>query len=144
MRILIQRVKRASVTISGKIKSKIDTGLLILVGIEEAEWLAKKATSLRIFDDENGIMNRSVKDIGGSVLIVSQFTLHASTKKGNRPSYIKAAKHEHAIPMYEALCHYTEQEIGKSVATGEFGADMQVELVNDGPVTIWIDSKNKE
>ncbi|OKZ31535.1 MAG: D-tyrosyl-tRNA(Tyr) deacylase [Bacteroidales bacterium 43_8] len=93
---------------------------------------------------ENGIMNRSVKDIGGSVLIVSQFTLHASTKKGNRPSYIKAAKHEHAIPMYEALCHYTEQEIGKSVATGEFGADMQVELVNDGPVTIWIDSKNKE
>ena len=140
MRILIQRVKRASVTISGKIKSKIDTGLLILVGIEEAdtkedaEWLAKKATSLRIFDDENG----------GSVLIVSQFTLHASTKKGNRPSYIKAAKHEHAIPMYEALCHYTEQEIGKSVATGEFGADMQVELVNDGPVTIWIDSKNKE
>ena len=109
MRILIQRVKQASVTISGKIKSKIDTGLL-----------------------------------GGSVLIVSQFTLHASTKKGNRPSYIKAAKHEHAIPMYEALCHYTEQEIGKSVATGEFGADMQVELVNDGPVTIWIDSKNKE
>ena len=125
MRILIQRVKRASVTISGKIKSKIDTGLLILVGIEEAdtkedaEWLAKKATSLRIFDDENGIMNRSVKDIGGSVLIVSQFTLHASTKKGNRPSYIKAAKHEHAIPMYEALCHYTEQEIGKSVAIEE-------------------------
>lgn len=121
-----------------------------MVGIEEAdtkedaEWLAKKATSLRIFDDENGIMNRSVKDIDGSVLIVSQFTLHASTKKGNRPSYIKAAKHEHAIPMYEALCHYTEQEIGKSVATGEFGADMQVELVNDGPVTIWIDSKNKE
>lgn len=150
MRILIQRVKRASVTINGKIKSKIDTGLLILVGIEEAdtkddaEWLAKKAVSLRIFDDENGIMNRSVKDIDGSVLIVSQFTLHASTKKGNRPSYIKAAKHEHAIPMYEALCHYTEQEIGKSVATGVFGADMQVELVNDGPVTIWIDSKNKE
>ena len=116
MRILIQRVKRASVTINGKIKSKIDTGLLILAGIEEAdtkddaEWLAKKAASLRIFDDENGIMNRSVKDIDGSVLIVSQFTLHASTKKGNRPSYIKAAKHEHAIPMYEALCHYTNKK----------------------------------
>ncbi len=150
MRVLIQRVKEASVSIGGEIKSAIDTGLLILVGVEDAdtkedaEWLAKKSASLRIFDDENGVMNRSVKDIGGSILIVSQFTLHASTKKGNRPSYIKAAKHEHAIPMYEALCHYTAQEIGKPVLTGEFGANMQVKLINDGPVTIWIDSKNRE
>lgn len=150
MRVLIQRVKRASVSIDGKIKSKIDTGLLVFVGVEDAdtkedaEWLAKKIASLRIFNDDKGVMNRSVKDIGGSILIVSQFTLHASTKKGNRPSYIKAAKHEHAIPMYEALCHYSEQEMGKPIATGRFGADMQVELINDGPVTIWIDSKNKE
>ncbi|WP_455497559.1 D-aminoacyl-tRNA deacylase [Coprobacter sp.] len=150
MRILIQRVKRASVTINGKIKSKIGTGLLILAGIEDADtpedakWLAKKASSLRIFDDENGIMNQSVKDIDGSILIISQFTLHASTKKGNRPSYIKAAKHELAIPIYEAFCHDIEQETSKSVSTGEFGANMQVELINDGPVTIWIDSKNKE
>lgn len=150
MRILIQRVKQASVTIDGKIKSEIGTGLLILTGIEDAdtaddaEWLAKKASSLRIFDDENGVMNRSVKDIDGSVLIISQFTLHASTKKGNRPSYIKAAKHEHAIPMYEAFCRFVTQETGKPAATGQFGADMKVALINDGPVTIWIDSKNKE
>lgn len=150
MRILIQRVSRASVTINGKIKSEIGIGLLILTGIEyadtpeDAEWLAKKASSLRIFDDENGVMNYSVKDTGGSILIISQFTLHASTRKGNRPSYIKAAKHEHAIPMYETFCRYIEQETGKPAATGEFGADMQVELVNDGPVTIWIDSKNRE
>lgn len=150
MRIVIQRVTHASVTIEGKIKSKIGQGLLILVGIEDAddasdaEWLSKKAANLRIFDDENGVMNRSIKEIGGEILIISQFTLFASTKKGNRPSYIRASKHEHAIPLYEQFCAFIEEECGKKPGTGEFGADMKVELLNDGPVTIIIDSKQKE
>ncbi|HIT81335.1 MAG TPA: D-tyrosyl-tRNA(Tyr) deacylase [Candidatus Caccoplasma merdavium] len=150
MRIVIQRVAHASVTIEGKIKSKIGQGLLILVGIEDAddasdaEWLSKKAANLRIFDDENGVMNRSIKEIGGEMLIISQFTLFASTKKGNRPSYIRASKHEHAIPLYEQFCAFIEEECGKKPGTGEFGADMKVELLNDGPVTIIIDSKQKE
>lgn len=150
MRIVIQRVTHASVTIEGKIKSKIGQGLLILVGIEDAddasdaEWLSKKAANLRIFDDENGVMNRSIKEVGGEILIISQFTLFASTKKGNRPSYIRASKHEHAIPLYEQFCAFIEEECGKKPGTGEFGADMKVELLNDGPVTIIIDSKQKE
>lgn len=150
MRIVIQRVAHASVTIEGKIKSKIGQGLLILVGIEDAddtsdaEWLSKKAANLRIFDDENGVMNRSIKEVGGEILIISQFTLFASTKKGNRPSYIRASKHEHAIPLYEQFCAFIEEECGKKPGTGEFGADMKVELLNDGPVTIIIDSKQKE
>ena len=150
MRIVIQRVAHASVTIEGKIKSKIGQGLLILVGIEDAddasdaEWLSKKAANLRIFDDENGVMNRSIKEIGGEILIISQFTLFASTKKGNRPSYIRASKHEHAIPLYEQFCAFIEEECGKKPGTGEFGADMKVELLNDGPVTIIIDTKQKE
>ncbi|ADQ80073.1 D-tyrosyl-tRNA(Tyr) deacylase [Paludibacter propionicigenes WB4] len=150
MRILIQRVNEASVEIDNKIKSAINAGLLILVGIEEAdtiedsEWLAGKAVGLRIFDDENGVMNRSVTDIGGEILVVSQFTLHAMTKKGNRPSYIKAAKHEIAIPLYEHFCRALSLKLGKEVKTGTFAADMKVALVNNGPVTIWIDSKNKE
>lgn len=150
MRIVIQRVTHASVTIEGKIKSKIGQGLLILVGIEDAddasdaEWLSKKAANLRIFDDENGVMNRSIKEVGGEMLIISQFTLFASTKKGNRPSYIRASKHEHAIPLYEQFCAFIEEECGKKPGTGEFGADMKVELLNDGPVTIIIDSKQKE
>lgn len=150
MRILIQRVNQASVEINGKIKSSINVGLLILVGIEEAdtkedsEWLAGKAVGLRIFDDENGVMNRSVTDIDGEILVVSQFTLHAMTKKGNRPSYIKAAKHETAIPLYEHFCTELSMKLGKKVETGTFAADMKVALVNNGPVTIWIDSKNKE
>ena len=150
MRIVIQRVAHASVTIEGKIKSKIGQGLLILVGIEDAddtrdaEWLSKKTANLRIFDDENGVMNRSIKEIGGEILIISQFTLFASTKKGNRPSYIRASKHEHAIPLYEQFCAFIEEECGKKPGTGEFGADMKVELLNDGPVTIIIDSKQKE
>lgn len=150
MRIVIQRVAHASVTIEGKIKSKIGQGLLILVGIEDAddasdaEWLSKKAANLRIFDDENGVMNRSIKEIGGEILIISQFTLFASTKKGNRPSYIRASKHEHAIPLYEQFCAFIEEECSKKPGTGEFGADMKVELLNDGPVTIIIDSKQKE
>ena len=150
MRIVIQRVAHASVSIEGKIKSKIGQGLLILVGIEDAddasdaEWLSKKAANLRIFDDENGVMNRSIKEVGGEILIISQFTLFASTKKGNRPSYIRASKHEHAIPLYEQFCAFIEEECGKKPGTGEFGADMKVELLNDGPVTIIIDSKQKE
>lgn len=150
MRILIQRVNEASVEIDNKIKSAINAGLLILVGIEEAdttedsEWLAGKAVGLRIFDDENGVMNRSVTDIDGEILVVSQFTLHAMTKKGNRPSYIKAAKHEIAIPLYEHFCRELSLKLGKEVKTGTFAADMKVALVNNGPVTIWIDSKNKE
>lgn len=150
MRIVIQRVAHASVTIEGKIKSKIGQGLLILVGIEDAddasdaEWLSKKAANLRIFDDENGVMNRSIKEVGGEILIISQFTLFASTKKGNRPSYIRASKHEHAIPLYEQFCAFIEEECGKKPGTGKFGADMKVELLNDGPVTIIIDSKQKE
>ena len=150
MRILIQRVNEASVEIDNKIKSAINAGLLILVGIEEvdtsedSEWLAGKAVGLRIFDDENGVMNRSVADIDGEILVVSQFTLHAMTKKGNRPSYIKAAKHEIAIPLYEHFCKELSLKLGKGVKTGTFAADMKVALVNNGPVTIWIDSKNKE
>ena len=150
MRVIIQRVNEASVEIDNKIKSAIGAGLMILVGIEEAdttedsEWLAGKVLGLRIFDDENGVMNRSVTDIDGEVLIVSQFTLHAMTKKGNRPSYIKAAKHEIAIPLYEHFCQSVSEKLGKDVQTGTFAADMKVALVNNGPVTIWIDSKNKE
>jgi D-tyrosyl-tRNA(Tyr) deacylase len=150
MRILIQRVNEASVEIDKQIKSDIREGLLVLVGIEEAdtfedsEWLAGKVTGLRIFDDENGIMNRSVIDVNGEILVISQFTLHAMTRKGNRPSYIKAAKHETAIPLYDHFCRELSQKLGKEVQTGTFAADMKVSLVNDGPVTIWIDSKNKE
>ena len=150
MRVLIQRVNEASVEINQQIKSKIGVGLLVLVGIEnedlkeDADWLAGKITSLRIFDDEKGVMNRSVTDIDGEMLVVSQFTLHAMTKKGNRPSYIKAAKHEIAIPLYEHFCNSLSEKLGKKVQTGTFAADMKVSLVNNGPVTIWIDSKNKE
>ncbi|NDP22698.1 MAG: D-tyrosyl-tRNA(Tyr) deacylase [Paludibacter sp.] len=150
MRILIQRVSEASVEIDNQIKSHIQTGLLVLVGIEDSdgdedcEWLANKVVGLRIFDDENGIMNRSVQDVDGEILVVSQFTLHAQTKKGNRPSYLKAAKHETAIPLYNYFCSLLNQKVKKEVKTGTFAADMKVALVNDGPVTIWIDSKNKE
>jgi D-tyrosyl-tRNA(Tyr) deacylase len=150
MRILIQRVSEASVVIDQKIKSAISTGLLILVGIEEedtvvdSDWLAGKAINLRIFNDESEVMNKSVLDISGEVLVVSQFTLHAQTKKGNRPSYIKAAKHEIAIPLYEHFCKCLSEKLGKSVQTGTFAADMKVSLINDGPVSIWMDSKSKE
>ena len=150
MRIVVQRVSQASVTINDKINGEIGIGLLVLLGIEEADnqtdadWLAVKLVNLRIFDDENGVMNRSVLDINGGILVVSQFTLHASTKKGNRPSYIKAARPEQAIPLYEYFCMSLEKISEKTVQTGVFGADMQVSLVNDGPVTIIIDSKNKE
>ena len=150
MRTLIQRVQHASVTIDGQLKSQIGKGLLVLVGIEDRdtqediEWLCKKIANLRIFDYENGVMNRSVTETEGEVMVVSQFTLHASTKKGNRPSYIHASKPDVAIPMYEAFCAEMGLQIGKEVQTGTFGADMKVELVNDGPVTIWIDSQNKE
>ena len=150
MRVVIQRVTHASVTINGVCKSAIEKGLLVLLGIEEAdgkkdvEWLCKKIVNLRIFDDENGIMNKSVSDIEGNILLISQFTLHASTKKGNRPSYIKAAKHEISVPLYEAFCKELSATLGKEIGTGEFGADMKVELLNDGPVTICMDTKNKE
>ena len=150
MRTVIQRVNKASVTIEGNIKSSINEGLLILVGIEEtdtledAEWLAKKISTLRIFNDDNGVMNKSVIDIDGELLVISQFTLFASYKKGNRPSWLRAARHEISIPLYEYFCSQVSSLIGKPVATGEFGADMKVELLNDGPVTICMDSKNKE
>jgi D-tyrosyl-tRNA(Tyr) deacylase len=150
MRTLIQRVSSASVTIDGRIHSSIGNGLLVLIGIEEADncddidWLAQKITNLRIFPDAEGVMNVSVKDCGGEIIAVSQFTLHAVTKKGNRPSYIKAAKPDVAIPLYETFVKVVEKELGKSIGTGVFGADMKVALVNDGPVTIWIDSKAKE
>lgn len=150
MRILIQRVSEASVEIDNQIKSSIQTGLLVLVGIEDAdseadsEWLAGKVAGLRIFDDENGVMNRSVMDVDGEILVISQFTLHAQTKKGNRPSYIKAAKHEIAIPLYNHFCNSLSRKLNKEVKTGTFAADMRVALVNNGPVTIWMDSKNKE
>ena len=150
MRVLIQRVNEASVEINDQLSAKIRIGLLVLVGIEnddsteDSEWLAGKVVGLRIFDDENRVMNRSVADIDGEVLIVSQFTLHAMTKKGNRPSYIRAAKHEIAIPLYEHFCKSVSEKLGKAVQTGTFAADMKVALVNNGPVTIWIDSKNKE
>ena len=150
MRVVIQRTAHASVTINGHCKASIGRGLLVLVGIEETDgqedidWLCKKIVNLRIFDDENGVMNRSVLDTGGDILVVSQFTLHASTKKGNRTSYIRAARHEISIPLYERFCKDLSTALGKEVGTGEFGADMKVELLNDGPVTICIDTKNKE
>ncbi len=150
MRVVIQRVSHASVTIEGVCKSAIQQGLMILVGIEDADtqedadWLCKKVINLRVFDDENGVMNKSILEAGGDILVISQFTLHASTKKGNRPSYIRAAKPDIAIPMYEYFCQALSEGLGKPVGTGEFGADMKVELLNDGPVTICIDTKNKE
>lgn len=150
MRVLIQRVSQASVTIDVKVKSSIEKGLLIFAGIEDAddatdiEWLSNKIINLRIFDDEQKVPNISVKDIGGDILLVSQFTLHALTKKGNRPSYIKAARPETAIPLYESLIAQLEKDLGKKIYTGEFGADMKVGLINDGPVTIWMDSKVRE
>ena len=150
MRVVIQRVSQAAVTIHNIVKSEIKTGLLVLVGIEDAdtaediEWLSNKIINLRIFDDENKVPNISVKDIGGDILLVSQFTLHAATKKGNRPSYIKASKPEVAIPLYEKLIVQLETDLEKEIFTGEFGADMKVSLLNDGPVTIFIDTKNKE
>ena|ERR1035438_218945 len=150
MRAVIQRVSTAGVTIERKIKSQINTGLLVLVGIEnedsveDIEWLSAKIINLRIFDDGKGVMNISVKDIGGDVLLVSQFTLHASTKKGNRPSYLRAGKPEIAIPLYEKMIGQLENDLGKKIYTGEFGADMKVALVNDGPVTIIMDTKSKE
>lgn len=150
MRVVIQRVSEASVTIDNKINAEIGKGLLILLGIEEEDskedisWLCGKISRLRIFNDENGVMNKSLLDIEGEAIVVSQFTLHASTRKGNRPSYIKAARPETAIPLYELFVKYLEKELGKKVGTGEFGADMKVALVNDGPVTINIDSKNRE
>ena len=150
MRTVIQRVTNASVTVEAKVVSEIQKGLLVFVGIEEADsqedldWLVTKITQLRIFNDENEVMNLSVQDIDGDVLVVSQFTLHAATKKGNRPSYIKAAKPDIAIPMYERFVKALESKLGKKVPTGIFGADMKVLLLNDGPVTIQMDSKNKE
>lgn len=149
MRVVIQRVSEASVTIDGVVKSSIGPGLLILLGIgheddeTDIDYLVKKTSALRIFNDEDGIMNRSVMDVGGDVIVVSQFTLMASTKKGNRPSYIEAAGHEKAIPLYEEFCRRMSAAIGRPVGTGEFGADMKVALVNNGPVTICMDSKNK-
>lgn len=146
---LIQRVSSASVTIDGIVKSSIASGLLILIGIEDADnnedidWLANKIVNLRIFNDDQGVMNISVKDQGGEIIVVSQFTLHASTKKGNRPSYLKASKPDVAIPLYEKFVAVLSSQLGKPVQTGEFGADMKVALVNDGPVTIIIDTKNK-
>ncbi|WP_462249848.1 D-aminoacyl-tRNA deacylase [Ferruginibacter sp.] len=148
MRAVIQRVIHASVTIDGKIKSAIKNGLLVFVGIEDAdnnddiEWLSNKIVNLRIFDDTNKVPNISVKDNGGDILLVSQFTLHAATKKGNRPSYIKASKPNIAIPLYEKMIVQLEKDLGKKIFTGEFGADMKVELLNDGPVTIWMDTKS--
>ena len=150
MRVVIQKVTQASVSIENQIVASIDKGLLVLVGIEDGDtnediaWLSSKRVTLRVFDDDNGVMNLSVKEVEGEVLIVSQFTLHASTKKGNRPSYIKAARPEVAIPIYEAFIKRVETLLGKRVPTGQFGAMMQVSLCNDGPVTILIDTKNKE
>ena len=150
MRVVIQRVSKASVTVDEKISGEIKQGLLLLAGFEDAdttediEWLSNKIVQMRIFNDENGIMNKSVKDIGGNLLLVSQFTLHASTKKGNRPSYIKASKGEIAIPLYEKFIMQLQTDLGKEIQTGIFGADMKVELRNDGPVTIVMDSKNRE
>lgn len=150
MRIVIQRVSEASVTVDGTVTGAIDQGLLVLMGVEDADtdedirWLSNKIVNLRIFNDENGVMNLGVKDVAGGILLVSQFTLHASTKKGNRPSYIKASKPDIAIPAYEKMTRQLETDLGKKVQTGIFGADMKVRLLNDGPVTIVIDSKNKE
>jgi D-tyrosyl-tRNA(Tyr) deacylase len=150
MRIIIQRVSESNVTIDNSLKCKIGSGLVIFVGIEDAdgnediEWISQKIVNLRVFNDEAGIMNLSVKESCGDILLVSQFTLHASTKKGNRPSYIRAAKSEIAIPIYEKMIRQLEANLGKTIQTGVFGADMKVHLINDGPVTIFIDSKNKE
>ncbi len=150
MRVVIQRVKKANVHIDGKKISEIEKGLLVLVGIceedtqEDIEWLTKKIVNLRVFDDDNGVMNKSMLEANADIMIVSQFTLYASCKKGNRPSYIKAAKPDIAIPLYENFCATTQALTGKKVATGVFGADMKIELINDGPVTICIDTKNKE
>jgi D-tyrosyl-tRNA(Tyr) deacylase len=150
MRAVIQRVAHASVTIEGAVKSEIGQGFLILLGVcdedsmEDVDWLVKKVANLRVFDDKQGVMNLSIQDIDGNALVVSQFTLFASYKKGNRPSWFKAGSHEHSIPLYEAFCRQLSAAIGKAVGTGEFGADMKVELLNDGPVTICMDTKNKE
>lgn len=150
MKVVIQRVSHASVTIGGNVKSAIKKGFLVLLGIasddtqEDIDWLVKKTVNLRVFDDENGVMNRSILDDGGDIIVVSQFTLMASTKKGNRPSWIHAAPHDISIPLYEKFCQDLSQALGKPVGTGEFGADMKVELLNDGPVTICMDTKNKE
>jgi len=150
MRVVIQRVTKASVTVDGKISGEINSGLLVLAGFEDLdtdediEWLSKKIVQLRIFSDDNGLMNLSVQDVGGSILLVSQFTLHAFTKKGNRPSFIKAAKPEIAIPLYKKFKSQLENDLGKPVQTGVFGAMMTISLINDGPVTITIDTKNKE
>lgn len=150
MKTVIQRVTNADVTINGAVKSAIQQGLLVLLGIEDADnaeditWLSNKIVNLRIFNDENGVMNRSILETGGDILLISQFTLHASTKKGNRPSYLKASKPDVAIPLYEKMKQQLETDLGKPVGTGEFGADMKVSLLNDGPVTIIIDTKNRE
>ena len=150
MRAVIQRVSSASVTIDQQLRAAIGPGLLVLLGIEDADtdediaWLSGKITGLRIFDDENGVMNLDIKQTGGELLLVSQFTLHAATKKGNRPSYIRASKPPIAIPLYEKMILQLQQDLGKPIGTGEFGADMKVALLNNGPVTIWIDTKNRE
>ena len=150
MRAVIQRVSHASVTIEGKVHGAIEHGFLILLGVcdedtmEDVDWLVKKIANLRVFGDENDVMNRSIIDVQGNALVVSQFTLYASYKKGNRPSWFRAGSHEHSIPLYEAFCRDLSAAIAKTVATGEFGADMKVELLNDGPVTICMDTKNKE
>lgn len=150
MRTVIQRVQHASVTIDGTVKSSIGKGLLLLLGVEESDtsedvdWLVRKVAALRVFDDDNGVMNRSILDVQGEALVVSQFTLYASYKKGNRPSWFRAASHEISVPLYEEFCSKLSEALGKPVETGEFGADMKVELLNDGPVTICMDTKNKE
>ncbi len=150
MRTVIQRVQHASVTIDGTVKSSIGKGYLLLLGVEESDtsedvdWLVRKVAALRVFDDDNGVMNRSILDVQGEALVVSQFTLYASYKKGNRPSWFRAASHEISVPLYEEFCSKLSEALGKPVGTGEFGADMKVELLNDGPVTICMDTKNKE
>ena len=150
MRVVIQRVTKASVTVEKEIVGQINQGLLVLLGIEtedgieDVDWLLNKTLNLRIFNDENGIMNKSLLEIAGELLVISQFTLMAKTKKGNRPSYIRAACHEHAIPLYNSFIEYSQKFLSKPVVSGKFGSDMQIELINDGPVTIWIDSKNRE
>ena len=150
MRAVIQRVSHASVTIEGKVKSSIQQGFLILLGVcdedtmEDVEWLVKKIANLRVFGDENDVMNSSILDVDGNCLVISQFTLYASYKKGNRPSWFRAGSHEHSIPLYEAFCQQLSDQLAKPVGTGEFGANMKVELLNDGPVTICMDTKNKE
>ena len=150
MRAVIQRVSKASVTIEGTVKSAIGQGFLILLGIcnedtsVDVDWLVRKVIGLRVFDDENNVMNCDIMEVGGDIIVVSQFTLYASYKKGNRPSWFKAGSHEHSIPLYESFCQKLSEALGKAVGTGEFGADMKVELLNDGPVTICMDTKNKE